>query len=310
MKRVALALAFLSMAGFAVAQRSEEKMVQASDEVASAQNAEAPASAIRVEGPNGRHVQLHPTNEHQADGEESVEASKSILARGNNITNHGGPVIVSAKVVEIFWGSEWGTTANPSATALTMMSFFSNFGTTGEYNVITQYSGIQKSNLTNNYWVDSSNPPKNVSDSAVQGEVSKYLSTHTVDNSTIYEVFLPSTSYASFGSSDSCGGPNLVFCAYHSNYSHAGHDVKYASMPYPSCGGCHATGFSTVQDLQHFACHETREAVTDPDGNAWYDRHGNEADDKCAWSPAPFIDGGFGYQYEWSNANGGCVKTR
>ena len=57
--------------------------------------------------------------------------------------------------------------------------------------------------------------------------------------------------------------------------------------------------------------HELEEAVTDPDLNAWYDRRGQEADDKCAWSPAPFLGtGGFGYQYEWSNLTGSCVKTR
>jgi hypothetical protein len=51
--------------------------------------------------------------------------------------------------------------------------------------------------------------------------------------------------------------------------------------------------------------------VTDPDGDAWYDDCGYEADDKCAWSPAPFIGtGGYGYQWEWSNAARGCVKTR
>jgi hypothetical protein len=67
-----------------------------------------------------------------------------------------------------------------------------------------------------------------------------------------------------------------------------------------------------VQNAEHFICHETREAVTDPDLSSWYDRQGNEADDKCAWNPTPFIDSttGYAYQYEWSNANGGCVKTR
>jgi hypothetical protein len=81
-------------------------------------------------------------------------------------------------------------------------------------------------------------------------------------------------------------------------------------MPYPSCGR-QWTGFTTAQDFEHFACHEAREAVTDPDGTAWYDRRGNEADDKCAWSPAPFIGtGGFGYQHEWSNAVSGCVKSQ
>jgi hypothetical protein len=65
-----------------------------------------------------------------------------------------------------------------------------------------------------------------------------------------------------------------------------------------------------VQNQEHFVCHETREAVTDP-VNAWYDRRGQEADDKCAWSPTPFIGtGGYSYQYEWSNLVSGCVKTR
>jgi hypothetical protein len=73
------------------------------------------------------------------------------------------------------------------------------------------------------------------------------------------------------------------------------------------------SGWSDSQDFEHFGTHETREAATDPDGTAWFDRLGNEADDKCAWSPTPFLDpavSGYGYQYEWSNANRGCVKTK
>ncbi len=140
----------------------------------------------------------------------------------------------------------------------------------------------------------------------------KYFGTHAgPDASTIYEVFLPSGSYSSYGSQDSCGGPNLVYCAYHSNFIHNGSDIKYASMPYPSCSGCQWTGWTDAQNFEHFACHETREAVTDPDGTTWYDRRGNEADDKCAWSPAPFIGtGGYGYQWEWSNLTSSCVKSR
>jgi len=264
------------------------------------------AFAQRIDDTNGKHTQLYPTKD-QTPG-----WAKPGGGGGQNISYHGGPVITSAKVVSIFWGSQWGTDTNPSALAQGILGFFAQFGSTGEYNVITQYSGIQKTNLTNTYWVDTSDPPTNVTDSAVINEVINYFGSHAgPDASTIYEVFLPSTSYASFGNSDSCGGPNLVFCAYHSNFSHGGVDVKYASMPYPSCSGCHWTGFSVANDFEHFACHETREAVTDPDGNAWYDRRGYEADDKCAWSPAPFIGtGGYGYQYEWSNAVSGCVKTR
>jgi hypothetical protein len=127
---------------------------------------------------------------------------------------------------------------------------------------------------------------------------------------TIYEVFLPATSYSSDGGYTSCGGPNLAYCAYHGNFSHGSFNVKYASMPYPSCGGCRSSGFNTTQNFEHFISHETREAVTDPDGTAWWDSRGYEADDKCAWSPTPFTDSStgrnqdgsaFAYQYEWSN---------
>ena len=81
-------------------------------------------------------------------------------------------------------------------------------------------------------------------------------------------------------------------------------------MPYLSCSGC-VSFVSDTQNFEHFISHETREAVTDEDGNAWFDRRGNEADDKCAWSPTPFIGtGGYSYQYEWSNLTKSCVKTR
>ena len=265
------------------------------------------AFAQRIDELNGKHTQLYPTKD---KAEKDLNQGKAKPGGGgSNLVYWGGPVIQKAKVVSIFWGSEWGSSSHPSSLAQTIMGFFAQFGTTGEYNVITQYSGIQQSNLTNTYWVDTANPPTNVSDSAVQAEVVKYLNQGgAIDSSTIYEVFLPSTSYASYGSSDSCGGPNLQFCAYHSNFSHNGVDIKYSSMPYPSCGGCQWTGFTVAQNYEHFACHETREAVTDPDGSAWFDRRGYEADDKCAWNPAPFIDGGYGYQWEWSNAASACVQ--
>jgi hypothetical protein len=267
------------------------------------------ASAVfaqRIDETNGKHTQLFPSRD-QVQG-----WAKPGGGGGQNLVNHGGPVITNAKVVAIFWGPSWGSSGRLNSVASEMLNFYAQFGTTPEYNVITQYSGIHQTNLTNTFWWDTSAPPTNVSDSAIQAEVVKYFNQGgAIDGSTIYEVFLPATSYASFGSSDSCGGPNLVFCAYHSNFSHNGTDVKYASMPYPSCGGCQWTGFTVAQNFEHFACHETREAVTDPDGTAWYDRRGNEADDKCAWSPAPFIGtGGFGYQWEWSNAVSGCVQSQ
>jgi hypothetical protein len=237
------------------------------------------------------------------------------LPTKSNITNHGGGVITSAKVVFIFWGPNFNNAASADFSyARTLQAFRNQFGTTGEYNTITQYSGIQLANLGSGTadWFDTSTPPTNVTDTIVHTEVNKYLSGHgAFNNSTVYEVVIPSSSYSSSGSSTSCGGPRLSYCAYHGSYSGTSGTVKYSIEPYPSCSGCSVSGWSAVQNAEHFICHETREAVTDPVNGWWDGTTGEEADDKCAWSPTPFIGtGGYAYQYEWSNANGGCVRTR
>lgn len=224
---------------------------------------------------------------------------------------HGGPVITSARVVFIFWGPSFNNTFSPDyAYARTLQAYRDQLGTTREYKVITQYSGIMLANLGSGTpdWFDTSIPPVNVTDANVQSKVRSYLATHAFLANAIYEVVIPSTSYSSSGSSTSCGGPNVSYCAYHSWIGSGTTAVKYSIQPYPSCGGCQVSGWSAEQNQEHFVCHETREAVTDPTGTAWYTATGYEADDLCAWSPAPFLDGGGAYQYEWSNLANACVK--
>ena|SRR5437773_1320813 len=146
------------------------------------------AFAQRIDELNGKHTQLFPSQD-KAPG-----WARPGGGGGQNLTNHGGPVIVNANVVAIFWGPSWADShGNLNSTASEMLGFYSQFGTSPEYNVITQYSGIQQSNLTNTFWWDSSAPPTNVTDSLIQSEVVKYINAHGADASTIYEVFLPST---------------------------------------------------------------------------------------------------------------------
>jgi len=227
---------------------------------------------------------------------------------GQPVIDHGGPVMVSPKIVCIFWGFGTGN----SYTAA--MQSFRDSGMYNYNRMLTQYRSAASGAATNmgggaNDKFDTSTPPANVTDALVQAEVTKYFG-GAEDTSTVYMVYIPSTSYSSDGSSTSCGGPNLAYCAYHGHFSDGGRDVKYSIEPYPSCSGCQTSGFNINQNANHFAIHESREAISDPDLNAWYDRRGYEADDKCAWSPTPFIDNatGFAYQWEWSNSAGGCVK--
>ncbi len=243
------------------------------------------------------------------------ECAKRLPTKTLNLTYHGGCVITSAKVVLIFWGPSFNNPASPDYNyARTLQAFRDQFGTTAEYNVICQYSGIQLANLGSGTpdWFDTSTPPTNVTDSTVHAEVNRYFSGGhgSYNSSTIYAVIIPKTSYSSSGTSTSCGGPSLAYCSYHGHYSGTSGDVKYIILPYPSCSGCKVSGWSDVQNAEHLLGHEIREAVTDCDLNGWYDSAGNEADDKCAWSPTPFLSNGYGYQYEWSNAANSCVQTR
>ena len=236
------------------------------------------------------------------------------VAEKANITNHGGPIIANARVVFIFWGPSFNNAASPDwQYARTLQAFRNQFGSTGEYRTVNQY-GTNSGSLVGSQadLFDTSTPPTNVTDSVVRSKVNSYLSTHGGNNSsTVYEVVIPRTSYSSSGSSTSCGGPGLAYCAYHSWIGSGSSATKYSIEPYPSCSGCQVSGWSDVQDAEHFVCHETRETVTDPTGSTWFDSSGAEADDKCAWSPTPFLGtGGYGYQYEWSNSNGGCVKVK
>jgi hypothetical protein len=242
-------------------------------------------------------------------------ATKRVPSKAGTLTNHGGGVLTSARLVFIFWGPSFASGGADNGYATTLRNFRNQFGTTGEYNTITQYSGIQLTNLGSGGadWFDTTTPPTNVTDSTVRSEVNRYFSGGhgTYNSSTIYEVVIPRTSYSSSGSSTSCGGPSLAYCAYHGAYSGTSGTVIYSIEPYPSCSGCKVSGWSDVQNQEHFVCHETREAVTDPVNAWWNSTTGAEADDQCAWSPTPFIGtGGYAYQYEWSNAVTGCIKTR
>jgi hypothetical protein len=209
---------------------------------------------------------------------------------GQVLVNHGGPVITSAKVVFIFWGPSFSNAASPDfAYATALQAFRNQFGTTPEFKTITQYSGILLSNLAAGTadLFDTSTPPTNVTDAIVRSKVQSYLTTHTFDNSTIYEVVLPASSYSSSGSSTSCGGPSLAYCAYHGHFANGSNDVKYSIEPYPSCSGCKVAGWTDAQNQEHFVCHETREAVTDPTGTAAATRPTTSAPGRPRRSSAP-----------------------
>ena len=171
-----------------------------------------------------------------------------------NITNHGGGVIVSAKVVFIFWGPNFNNAASADFTvrpdAAGLPQPVRHHRRVQHHHAVLRHPARRTSarerptgSTPRRRRPTSPTPPSSA-------EVNRYFSGgHGAFNtSTIYEVVIPSTSYSSSGSSTSCGGPSLAYCAYHGSYSGASGTVKYSIEPYPSCSGCKVSGWSDVQN--------------------------------------------------------------
>src|SRR3954451_4842707 len=102
---------------------------------------------------------------------------------GGNLSYHtGGTVIRNANVVLIFWGPSVTGSVTDAAYASSLQAFRNQFGTTGEYNTVTQYYGedpvsgygnIATGSLAGSQadWFDTTTPPTNVTDATVQAEV-------------------------------------------------------------------------------------------------------------------------------------------
>jgi hypothetical protein len=125
-------------------------------------------------------------------------------------------------------------------------------------------------------------------------------------------------------------GLDTQYCGFHTHGTIGGADIKYAFVgdPTRSPSACEQqttgpNGSSGADGMASIIAHETEEAITDPDLNAWYDQRGQENADKCAWTfgatyttlngaMANMQLGQFDYliQQNWVNANGGfCAKS-
>ncbi|MEO8036439.1 MAG: hypothetical protein ABI837_18525 [Acidobacteriota bacterium] len=300
MKKVLVVLASLSLvvgAAFADSAKKSNELNPA------AHDPNAPAGVGDDEG-----------NNDQGDGDVS---NRAVAAGSGQLVNHGGGVMAFAKVVCIFWGPSLSS----SSSYVTELRSFRNSisGMVSHTAMLNQYGANQNNFIGSQAdQFDTTNPSSAaVTDAMVQSEVAKYFGggkNGGYNTNTVYEVFIPSGYYSKDGTSTSCGGPSLAYCAYHSNGNGTNlpTNVKYSIEPYPSCSGCAASGFNTNQNAEHFMVHESREAFTDPYGTSWWDAAGYEADDKCAWSGLfrqTAADGHtYGYQPEYSNSARACVQ--
>jgi len=258
-----------------------------------------------------------------------------------SILYHGGPVLATntahpLHVYYIFYG-QWAT-KDPGGPAI-MTSFMQNLGGSPYWNILTTYKETSGATIQNNTallkktYTDTGSQGSNLSDTTLQTVVSSAISGGhlPLDPTAIYEVL---TSPEVNETSGFCSS----YCGFHGHTTISGKDIKYAFIGDP----VHCTSYGGVADCQGLStnitaspnndpgvdamisviAHETEEATSDPDLNAWYFASGNENGDQCAYTYGTTTPAGNGSVYnitlggkkyaiqqDWVAPNLGCAMS-
>jgi len=276
---------------------------------------------------NGEIVHVLPTPsraaQHSAHGPFSfapvLNGSKVYSASygSGSLIDHGGPQMSNAGFQPIYWnGNVPQDTRNSIRNFVLAFTGSHNWADspTDDYTIVQQYGSsndIAPTITIGATDIVSDQPGGGtVTDDQIQEFLANlFLSSNPVpDENVLYGVYFPSgvTVQLSPGS-QSCS----QFCGYHGYFTYgtgqSAKVIKYAVFPFADCLACSVSGLTPFDIWTIVSSHEIREAVTDPELNAWYDRRGYEGDDKCAWHNLyKMTNGSYVVQPEYSN--GGTVN--
>ncbi len=237
--------------------------------------------------------------------------------------------------IYFIWYGNWinGSHASDSATTVNLIDTLFNPGGMGGsgYELINSTYGTAVNNVSGNFLLVGSthnNYSKGIrlNDSAVLSIVSSAIGTGALPRD-VNGLYFVLTSSDVAETSGFC----TQYCGWHTRATISGADIKFAFVGNADrCpSACEAQAQSPNQDagadgMASIMAHESEEAISDPDLNAWYDSAGNENADKCAWTFGPTTGsiGSGGYnqtfaskhwliQMNWENARGGgCDQTK
>ena len=287
-----------------------------------------------------------PNGKHGDSGQTQAAVPGPIgqaVVTGNGINYHGGPVMKGNPVkIYVIWYGNWaGTGSNTAATVSLVEHFLGTLGNT-PYEKINSTYGDNSGNVSGNLTFAGHtfvNTTSNLSDASLQTTVSNALNSGALprDANGVYMVL-------SSSNINETSGFCTQYCGFHTRATLGGVDIKYSFVGNPDrCpSGCEAqttgpnspsTGVGGADGMINVITHESEEAITDPDLNAWFDTRGQEDADKCNFNfgalstctstsvcsaagkaaGARFNQtfGGNSYlmQQEWKNSGGGgCVQ--
>ena len=301
-----------------------------------------------------REGDLHPVPDGKGstDGQNFLQDARptgQTVVTGNGINYHGGPVLAGNPVpIYIIWYGNWNGGTRPSDSLVTVSlieSFLSSTSLGGSgYEAINTTYGDNTNNVSGHlnfisHVFDNYSQGSRFGDRGLQAIVNSHVG-HDLPADT-GAVYVVATSSDVKESSGFC----RTYCGFHTRATLNGLDIKYAFIGnVDQCpNGCEiqstgpnspAAGVGGADGMINVITHETEEAITDPDLNAWFDASGNEDADKCnfRFGPTTVCAGGslctsagitsaakfnqtFGghvwmIQMEWENSRGGgCDQT-
>jgi hypothetical protein len=265
----------------------------------------------------------------------SASAADTLASRVLDLRYHRGRIIQSNTVHAVFWGTFDTTYVQAIETYFDDVAAASG-ATDNVYSVATQYFDKRPHRprrhiayaVTHGADISDVSPyPRSgcspgrtytncLTDRQIQTELRKVAPVRGLNN--IYFVFLPPAVDTCIGAA--CA--DRVFCAYHSAFHTRVGWIVYANQPFGNVHGCETNVLpqpngAAVDNTLNLVSHEHNEAITDPIGNAWFNRFGDEQADICArrfGTTAP--DGSnqtinahpYQLQEEWGNASHDCLQ--
>jgi len=228
------------------------------------------------------------------------------VVTGNGINYNGGPVLHGSPVpIYVIWYGNWnGTGSNTQATVNLIDSLLSTLGNS-PYELINSTYGDANGNVSGNLTLggqifDTGSQGTRLNNNRLSAIVTRSFSNGLpTDPNGVYLVLT--------SSNVSEQGFCTQFCGFHTRQTLNGTDIKWSFVGnVDRCpSGCEIQGTGPnspaanvggADGMANVISHETEEAISDPDLNAWFDSSGQENADKCNFN--------FGATTTCTSANG------
>ena len=259
--------------------------------------------------------------------------SGKAVVTGNGINYNGGPVLKGTVPIYIIWYGNWnGTGSNTQATVSLIDTLIGGLSNSG-YEKINSTYGDNTGNVSGAMTLvkqvfDTGSQGTRLRNNRISAAISAQLTSGNLptDPNGVY-LFLSSSNVRESGF---C----TQFCGFHTRQTLNGADIKWAFVGnVDQCpSGCEAqttgpnspsAGVGGADGMANVIAHETEEAISDPDLNAWFDSSGQENADKCNFrfgtttvvANGAHVNqtlGGLNWllQMNWENSRGGgCTQT-